>query len=75
MPSQSLNRRNAMTQMSKPISLELNVLQDRDLKDDELDAISGGDVKAESQIQQTLSTMVSDVIKNFGGAMQAAARG
>jgi hypothetical protein len=64
-----------MTQMSKPISLELNVLQDRDLKDDELDAISGGDVKAESQIQQTLSTMVSDVIKNFGGAMQAAARG
>ena len=58
-----------MTQMSKPISLELNVLQDRDLKDDELDAISGGDVKAESQIQQTLSTMVSDVIKNFGGAM------
>jgi len=64
-----------MTQMSKPISLELNVLQDRDLKDDELDAISGGDVKAESQIQQTVSTMVSDVIKNFGGAMQAAARG
>ena len=64
-----------MTQMSKPISLELNVLQDRDLKDDELDAISGGDVKAESQIQQTLSSMVSDVIKNFGGAMQAAARG
>ena len=64
-----------MTQMSKPISLELNVLQDRDLKDDELDAISGGDVKAELQIQQTLSSMVSDVIKNFGGAMQAAARG
>jgi hypothetical protein len=32
------------------------------------------DVKAEAQIQQTLSSMVSDVIKNFGGAQQAAAR-
>jgi hypothetical protein len=59
-----------MTQISKPISLELNVLQGRALKDDELDAVSGGDramenVKAESQIQQYLSSMVSDVIKNF----------
>jgi hypothetical protein len=59
-----------MTQVSKPISLELNVLQGRALKDDELDAVSGGywamsDVKAESQIQQYLSGAVSDVIKNF----------
>ncbi|MFY9956968.1 hypothetical protein [Bradyrhizobium sp.] len=59
-----------MTQVSKPISLELNVLQGRALKDDELDAVSGGyramsDVKAESQIQQYLSSAVSDVIKNF----------
>jgi hypothetical protein len=60
-----------MTQVSKPISLELT--------DDELGAVSGGDsamesVKAESQIQQTLSSMVNDVIKNFGGALQSAAR-
>jgi hypothetical protein len=59
-----------MTQVSKPISLELTVLQGRALKDDELDAVSGGywamsDVKAESQIQQYLSSAVSDVIKNF----------
>ena len=33
------------------------------------------DVKAESQIQQTLSSMVSDVIKNFGGSQNTAARG
>jgi hypothetical protein len=58
-----------MTQISKPISL--------DLTDDELDAVSGGDsdIRAESQIQQTLNSMVSDVIKNFGGALQSAARG
>jgi hypothetical protein len=63
-----------MTQISKPISQELNVSQGRALKDDELDAVSGGDFKAESQVQQVLSSMVSDVIKNFGGAMQPAAR-
>ena len=63
-----------MTQMSKPIGLELNVLQGRALKDAELDAVSGGDLKAESQVQQALSSMVNDVIKNFGGAMQSAAR-
>ena len=45
------------------------------MKDDELDAVSGGDFKAESQVQQALSSMVNDVIKNFGGAMQTAARG
>jgi hypothetical protein len=59
-----------MTQVGKPISLELNVLQGRALKDDELGAVSGGywamsDVKAESQIQEYLSSAVSDVIKNF----------
>jgi hypothetical protein len=63
-----------MTQISKPIGQELNVWQGRALKDDELDAVSGGDFKAESQVQQTLSSMVNDVIKNFGGAMQTAAR-
>ena len=31
-----------MTQISKPISQELNVSQGRALKDDELDAVSGG---------------------------------
>ena len=33
------------------------------------------DVKAESQIQATLSSMVSEAIKNFGQAQQSAARG
>ncbi len=55
-----------MTQVSKP---KQNVFEGA-LTDDELDAVSGGDrgmqdIKAESQIQQTLSSMVSDVIKNF----------
>lgn len=32
------------------------------------------DVKAEAQIQATLSSMISEVIKNFGQAMQSSAR-
>lgn len=32
------------------------------------------DVKAESQIQATLSSMISEVIKNFGQAMQSSGR-
>ena len=59
-----------MTQFSKPISPKLNVFEGHALTDNELDAVSGGDramndVKAESQIQQTLSSMVMDVIKNI----------
>ena len=38
-----------------------------------LDA-KGGDMKSEAQIQAALSSMVSEVIKNFGGALQTAAR-
>ena len=33
------------------------------------------DVKAEAQIQQTLSSMISDVMKNLGSALNQAARG
>jgi bacteriocin-like protein len=56
-----------MTQVGKP---KQNVFEGHALTDDELAAVSGGfsameDVKAESQRQQTLSSMVSDVIKNF----------
>lgn len=41
-----------------------------------LDLVVGAaDMKAESQVYQTLSSMVSDVIKNFGAALGAAARG
>jgi hypothetical protein len=57
-----------MTQVGKP--KQQNVFEGHALTDEELGAVSGGfsameDVKAESQIQQTLSSMVSDVIKNF----------
>jgi hypothetical protein len=45
------------------------------LTDIELDLIVGGAAsKAEAQIQQTLSSMISEVIKNFGSALQTAAR-
>ena len=49
-----------------------------ELTEAEIDAVSGGsmdDVKAEAQIQQMLSSMISEVIKNFGQALQSAARG
>ena len=52
-----------MTDMSKPTSSERKVrFESRVLTDDELDAISGG------------SGMVSQVLKNFGEAAEAAAR-
>jgi len=49
------------------------------LADAELDAISGGKddiatIKAEAQLMQTLSSMINEVMKNFGAALQAAAR-
>ena len=51
----------------------------RTLADTELDAINGGKddintVKAEAQLMQTLSSMISQVMKNFGDALQTAAR-
>ena len=47
-----------------------------ELTEAEIDAVSGGATEtAEAQIQQTLSSMVSEVIKNFGAAMQSVARG
>jgi hypothetical protein len=51
----------------------------RTLADTELDAIYGGKddintVKAEAQLMQTLSSMISQVMKNFGDALQTAAR-
>jgi hypothetical protein len=44
-----------------------------ELTDAQLDAVIGGAVQA--QIFQTLSSAVSEVMKNFGGALQTAARG
>jgi hypothetical protein len=55
----------AMTQTSKPVSQERKVLESRVLKDDELDAVSGGGM---------LSSAVSQTIKTFGRALNAAAR-
>jgi hypothetical protein len=57
-----------MAKVGKP--KQQNVFEGHALTDNELDAVSGGDramndVKAESQIQQTLSSMVMDVIKNI----------
>jgi hypothetical protein len=56
-----------MTQTNKPAG------QDQALNDSELNAVCGG-AKAEAQLVQTLSSMISDVMKNFGQALQTAAR-
>ena len=50
------------------------------LTSDELDRVAGGakameTLKADAQIFQALSSAVSQVLKNFGGALQTAARG
>jgi hypothetical protein len=58
-----------MTIISKP-----NSSDHRALTNDELDRVVGG-TKAEAHISQTLSSMISEVMKNFGGALQTAARG
>ena len=50
----------------------------RELTEDELSLVSGGAVneaKAEAQIFQALSSAISEVMKNFGGALNTAARG
>ena len=52
-----------MTQTNKRIG------QDQILIDDELSAVCAG-TKAESQIFQVLSSAISEVMKNFGGALQ-----
>jgi bacteriocin-like protein len=51
----------------------------RELTEDELSLVSGGapsvsEVKAEAQIFQALSSAISEVIKNIGGALNTAAR-
>ena len=64
-----------MTHTNKPIGAEQKpAFTGRALEDNELDAISGGDMKAEAQIFQTLTSAINEVIKNFGGALQSAAR-
>jgi hypothetical protein len=50
----------------------------RELAEDELSLVSGGAVneaKAEAQIFQALSSPISEVMKNFGAALNTAARG
>ena len=52
----------------------------RELTEDELSIVSGGapsvnEAKAEAQIFQALSSAISEVMKNFGGALNTAARG
>jgi len=52
----------------------------RELTEDELSLVSGGapsvnEAKAEAQIFQALSSAVSEVMKNFGGALNTTARG
>ena len=46
------------------------------LSDDQLEAVSGGVVRSgEAQIYQALSSAISVIMKNFGGALNTAARG
>jgi bacteriocin-like protein len=48
----------------------------RELTEDELSLVSGGaEATAEAQIFQALSSAISEVMKNFGGALNTAARG
>jgi hypothetical protein len=55
----------------------MNASDLRELRIDELNAVAGGadDVKAEAQIFQALSSAISEVMKNFGSALNTAARG
>jgi len=55
----------------------MNTSDLRELQTDDLDAVAGGaeDLKAEVQIFQALSSAISEVMKNFGGALNTAARG
>ncbi len=47
-----------------------------ELTEDELSLVSGGALaKVEAQIFQALSSAISEVMKNFGGALNTAARG
>lgn len=46
----------------------------RALTNEELTSIAGGGVRQESTIFQALSSAVSEVLKNFGAALQTAAR-
>jgi hypothetical protein len=75
--SANLFVRNCQLHKEHIMSTVDNALSQRALTDAELDCVAGGkdDVKAESQIFQTLSSMISEVMKNFGGALQTAARG
>jgi hypothetical protein len=54
----------------------MNTSDLRQLQIDELDAVAGGadDLKAEAQIFQALSSAISEVMKNFGSALNTAAR-
>jgi len=54
---------------------KINDTTTRELTEAELSLVSGGAEKAEAQIFQALSSAISEVMKNFGGALQTAARG
>lgn len=47
----------------------------RVLTDEELTSVAGGNVSQDGQIFQALSSALSEVMKNFGSALQTAARG
>jgi len=46
-----------------------------ELTDAQLDAVTGGEVRAEARIFQALASAISEVTKNFGGTLQTVARG
>ena len=57
-----------MMQTNEPIR------QDQTLNDNELNAVCGGSAKTEAQLFQALMNAISDVMKNYGQALQTAAR-
>jgi hypothetical protein len=71
-----------MSEISKPINSEQDsfsgqVLEDQVLEDNELAAVSGGDMddlKTQSQLYSFLTSAMDNVIKSIGEGLQSAAR-
>jgi hypothetical protein len=49
-------------------------IETTELTDQQLDTVTGGDMRQEAQLFQALVNAVSEVSKNLSGALQAAAR-
>jgi hypothetical protein len=62
-----------MSQISKPINSEQVSFSGQVLEDSELDAVSGGDLKTESQVFSVLTSAMDNVIKSIGEGLKSVA--